>query len=118
MGRVNLSILMEEYILVLLSKVYPAEKEDLSVRKDGTTKVNFTKNKLKEEEFSAIRAQDIDMKDSGKEICQMEEENKLGSSQVLQPHTKDNMYLEKSMVKEYIRMVKNGFTKASFLTTN
>ena len=55
MGRVNLSILMEESIPVLLSKVYPAEKEDLLVRKDGTIKVSFTKNKLKEEEFFAIK---------------------------------------------------------------
>ena len=58
------------------------------------------------------------MKDSGKEICQMEEGNKLGLSQVVLPPTKDSMYLVKNMGKESIKMVRNGFTKANFLTTN
>ena len=78
MVRVDWSILMEAVTRGLSSRECPAGKVDLSARKGGTTRDNFSRNKHRGKEFLPFRALDIDIRASGKEIFPMAEVNKLG----------------------------------------
>ena len=78
MVRVGWSILMEAVTRVLSSRECLVGRVDLSVRKDGTTRENFSRSKLREKEFLHFRTLGIDMRVNGKGIFPMAEVNKLG----------------------------------------
>ena len=78
MDKVDSSILMVVATKEPMSKEFLVVKEELSVHRGGIMKENFINNKLKEEESLLFKILVIDIKDNGKEIFLMEEDNKPG----------------------------------------